>query len=105
MPFNKLLGTSSFVALSSAVAATAIAALAWVEHRGRAFPAWLLGVGRNALTAWVILYAFVYYPAWLAFPSWERLPVVPGLATALVTTVALCVAIVALGRRGIRVPL
>ena len=105
VPFNKVLGTSSFVALSSAVAATAIAALAWVEHRGRAFPAWLLGVGRNALTAWVILYAFVYYPAWLAFPSWERLPVVPGLATALVTTVALCVATVALGRRGIRVPL
>ena len=50
-------------------------------------------------------YAFVYYPAWLAFPSWARLPVVPGLATALVTTVALCVATVALGRRGMRVPL
>jgi hypothetical protein len=30
---------------------------------------------------------------------------VPGLATALVTTVVLCVATVALGRRGIRVPL
>jgi len=104
IPFNKVLGTSSFVAVATAVATALLAAAARWEARGGRFPAWLLLVGRNALTAWVLLHVLVYYPAWIAFPAWDRLGLAPGLVSVAVTTVALCAVTVSLGRRGIRVP-
>jgi len=105
IPFNKVLGTSSFVAVATAVAMAVLAAAARWEARGGAFPPWLLLVGRNALTAWVLLHVVVYYPAWIVFPAWDRLALAPGLLSVIATTAALCAATVALGRRGIRVPI
>ena len=105
VPFNKVLGTSSFVAVATAVAMAVLAAAARWEARGGAFPPWLLLVGRNAQTAWVLLHVVVYYPAWIVFPSWDRLALAPGLVSVVATTAALCAATVALGRRGIRVPI
>ena len=105
IPFNKVLGTSSFVALAAALSAATLAVTALVEHRGVRFPDWLRAVGGNALTAWVLQYVLVYYPAWIAFPSWRRLPLVPGMVAILATTTALSALTVALGRRGIRIPI
>ncbi|HLK10648.1 MAG TPA: heparan-alpha-glucosaminide N-acetyltransferase domain-containing protein [Candidatus Binatia bacterium] len=105
VPFNKMTGTSSFVALAVAVAAALLAAVAAAENAGVGFPAWLLAVGRNALTAWVLLHVLVYYPAWLVFPSWERLGALPGMLAALLTTAALAAFTIALARRGLRVAL
>ena len=105
IPFNKTLGTSSFVALAAGVSATTLAGMALVESLGVRFPDWLLAVGANALTAWVLQYVLVYYPAWIAFPAWRRLPFVPGMAAILATTTALSALTVALGRRGIRIPI
>jgi len=105
VPFNKVLGTSSFVAVATAVAMVVLGAAARWEARGGVFPPWLLLVGRNALTAWVLLHVIVYYPAWIVFPSWDRLALAPGLLSVVATTAVLCAATVALGRRGIRVPI
>src|SRR5437762_190637 len=105
IPFNKVLGTSSFVALAAALSAATLAVTALVEHRGVRFPDWLRAVGGNALTAWVLQYVLVYYPAWIAFPSWRRLPLVLGMVAILATTTALSAFTVALGRRGIRIPI
>ena len=105
IPFNKVVGTSSFVALAAGVSAAALAGTALAESLGMRFPDWLRAVGGNALTAWVLQYVLVYYPAWIAFPSWRRLPFVPGMAAILATTAALSALTVALGRRGIRIPI
>jgi predicted acyltransferase len=105
VPFNKMLGTSSFVCLAAAVSAGTLAGAAWFEERGGTSPWWLLAVGRNALTTWVLLYALVYYPAWLSFPSWRRLPLWSGALAVVAVTVALCRITIACGRRGIRIPL
>jgi hypothetical protein len=105
IPFNKLLGTSSFVALAAAVAAGGVGASAAVELTGMAFPIWLTAVGQNALTAWVLQYVLVYYPAWLIFPGWSRLAPLPGTVVILATVAMLSELAVALGRRGIRIPI
>jgi len=105
IPFNKLAGTSSFVALSTAAAAAFVGATAALEGAGAAAPTWVAEVGRNALTAWVLQYLLVFYPAWLAFPAWRRLPLWPGLAAVGLTIFVLCALAVGLGRRGIRIPL
>jgi len=105
VPFNKTLGTSSFVTLATAATAAGLAGLALFEARGGRFPAWLLAVGSNALTAWVLQYLLVYYPAWLAFPAWRRLPLAPGMAAIVGTMLAIGALTIALGRRGIRVPI
>src|SRR5437867_44235 len=105
VPFNKILGTSSFVALTGGTAAVLLLAVWAAELRGVRFPAWLLVVGSNALTAWVLQYVLVYYPAWLVFPAWHRLALVPGMAAVGGTLVALSVLTIALGRRGIRIPI
>ena len=105
IPFNKTLGTSSFVALAAGMSAAALAGTALVESLGVRLPDWLRAVGANALTAWVLQYVLVYYPAWIAFPAWRRLPFVPGMAAILATTTALSALTVALGRRGIRIPI
>ena len=105
VPFNKMLGTSSFVALATGVSGAVLALAARFEDTGRRFPAWLLATGRSALTAWVLLYVLVYYPAWIVFPGWERLTLSPGLMAIAAVTAALCAATIALERRSIRVPL
>jgi len=105
VPFNKVLGTSSFAGLTGALSAAALLVTAEWEQQGRRFPAWLLALGRSALTAWVLQYVLVYYPAWLLFPTWQRLPLVPGLLAALVALTSIMCLTVTLGRRGVRVPL
>lgn len=105
VPFNKVVGTSSFVALTTGTTAALLAGLAAMEARGRAFPSWLLVLGRDALTAWVLLYVVVYYPAWIVFPGRTQLGLVPGLAAAVTVTVGLSMLTVTLGRRGVRVRL
>src|SRR5262249_16874508 len=79
VPFTKLVGTRRLVAVATGVSASLLGLAVRVEDAGRTFPAWLLATGRSALTAWVLLYLVVYYPAWLVFPGWERLAVPPGL--------------------------
>jgi len=105
IPFNKVLGTSSFVALATAVSATTLLSTALGELAGLRFPAWLLAVGSNALTAWVLQYVLVYYPAWLLFPAWHRLAFMPGIMATVAAVGALGTLTVALGRRGIRIPI
>ena len=105
VPFNKLTGTSSFIALTTGASALVVAGTARFEAAGGRFPAWLLLIGRNALTTWVLLHVLVYYPAWIVFPSWPRLSLAPGLLSVATVTGALCATTVALARRGIRIPL
>jgi len=105
IPFNKVAGTSSFVALASAVAALLLLATSRLETTGVVFPGWLVALGSNALMAWVLQYVLIYYPAWLVFPDWDRLPPVPGLVVAFAAVVALSALTVRLGRRGIRIPI
>ena len=105
VPFNKALGTSSFVAIATAASAALLLATAALERAGVAFPDWLLAVGANALTAWVLQYLLVYYPAWLVFWGWKRLPLLPGMAAVVAALAALSALSIALGRRGIRIPI
>ena len=105
VPFNKVLGTSSFVAIATAASAALLLATAALERAGVAFPAWLLAVGANALTAWVLQYVLVYYPAWIVFWGWRRLPLLPGMAAVVAALAALSALSIALGRRGIRIPI
>ena len=105
VPFNKLIGTSSFVALAVAVSATALGALAALEELGLVLPGWLVTVGQYALNAWVLQYVLVFYPAWLLFPGWRRLTLRVGLVVIVATTSAVAALAVVLGRRGFRVPI
>lgn len=102
VPFNKVVGTSSFVALSAAVAG---ATLLLAQAMDRWMPHWLRVLGANALTAWVLLYVLVYYPAWLAFPDWRRLALPSGIMAVAAASAALTGLTVGLGRRGIRLPI
>src|SRR5437773_1040322 len=88
-----------------AALALGLLATAGLEGAGVHFPAWLLAVGANALTAWVLQYVLVYYPAWLVFPAWQRLPLLRGMAAVLAALAALSALTIALGRRGIRIPI
>ena len=105
IPFNKVVGSSSFVAFAAATGLAIVALGAAFEASGRVLPRWLLATGRNALTAWVLLHVLVYYPAWLVFPTWGRLALAPGLASVAAVTTVLCATTLALARRGIRVAL
>ena len=105
VPFNKVHGTSSFVALSAAMSSILLLFACGRDRRWPQFPDWLLILGSNALTAWVLQYVLVYYPAWLLFPSWRRLKLVPGLAAAAVAVFLLSTLTIALGKRNIRLPI
>ena len=105
VPFNKILGTSSFVALAIAVSTVLLLATATLEQAGIQFPSCLLAVGSNALMAWVLQYVLVYYPAWLVFPSWRQLALVPGMVITLAALAILSGLTVVLGRRGVRIPI
>src|SRR5262249_575913 len=103
--FNKVIGTSSFIALTTGASALLIAATARFEAGGGRFPAWLLLIGRNALTTWVLLHVLVYYPAWLVFPTCQRLALPHRILAACVTLGVVGQSTLVLGRRGIRVAL
>jgi predicted acyltransferase len=105
IPFNKVLGTSSFVTLATAIAALLISVTATLEARGRRYHPWLLTLGEHALTAWVLQYVLLYYPAWLVFPAWRRMAFAPGMVAIATSTTALSQLTVVLGRRGIRISL
>jgi hypothetical protein len=105
IPFNKVVGTCSFVALASGVSAALLLVTAGLENGGVRFPPWLVAVGSNALMAWVLQYVLVYYPAWLVFPTWHRLRFVPGMVAAFAALTALSGMTVVLARRGIRIPI
>jgi uncharacterized membrane protein YeiB len=105
VPFNKIRGTSSFVGVATTASALLLLATAASERRGVRLPGWLVAVGANALTAWVLQYVLVYYPAWLLFPAWRRLPLGAGMAASVATLTALTALTIALGRRGIRIPI
>jgi hypothetical protein len=105
IPFNKVVGTCSFVALATGVSAAFLLTTAGLETAGVRFPPWLLAVGSNALMAWVLQYVLVYYPAWLVFPFWHRLRFLPGMVAALAALATLSGMTVALARRGIRIPI
>lgn len=105
IPFNKVHGTSSFVLLAAAMSSILLLFACGRDTRRPQFPGWLLLLGSNALTAWVLQYVLVYYPAWLLFPSWRRLKLYPGLGAAAVSVVVLSALTVFLGKRNIRVPL
>jgi hypothetical protein len=82
-----------------------VAATARFESAGGRFPAWLLVIGRNALTTWVLLHVLVYYPAWLVFPNGSVSRCRRDRRGVCMTLVALCQTTILLGRRGIRVAL
>src|SRR6185295_14632063 len=64
IPFNKVHGTSSFVLLAAAMSAVLLLFACGRDSKRPRFPDWLLVLGSNALTAWVLQYVLVYYPAW-----------------------------------------
>src|SRR5207237_8434447 len=69
IPFNKVVGTSSFVALRAGVSGAALAGTAVAEGLRMRFPDWLREVGGHALTAWVLAYVRLRSPAWRAVPD------------------------------------
>jgi len=105
VPFNKVIGTSSFVLLASAASATLIAALSRLERRGWHFSDVLVRLGASALTAWVLQYLLVYYPIDLFVGHALALPEMSGLVAVVLCVVALSGLTLALARRGIRVPI
>ncbi len=105
VPFNKVIGTSSFVLLASAASAALIVALSGLERRGWRFPDALVRLGANALTAWVLQYLLVYYPIEFLVGHPLALPEASGLAAVVLCVAVLSALTVALARRGIRVPI
>ena len=105
IPFNKVHGTSSFVLLAGAMSSILLLFACGRDSKRPRFPSWLLVLGSNALTAWVLQYVLVYYPAWLIFPSWRRLKLFPGLGAAAVVVAALSALTIYLGKRNIRLPI
>jgi predicted acyltransferase len=106
VPFNKVTGSSSFVLLASAASATLIAALSRLEARGWRYSNALVGIGANALTAWVLLYVVIYYPLDLVLGGQPpALPELSGLVAVALCVAALAALTLALARRGIRVPI
>jgi uncharacterized membrane protein len=105
IPFDKVHGTSSFVALSAAMSSILLLFACGRDRHWPHFPDWLLILGSNALTAWVLQYVLVYYPAWLLFPSWQRLKLLPGLGATALAVALLSTLTIALGKRNIRLPI
>jgi predicted acyltransferase len=105
IPFNKVTGSSSFVAVALSASATLVAALHRLEARGWRFSHVLTGLGANALTAWVLQYLLIYYPVELVIGGPVALSEVSGLIAVAAGIAALTAATLALARAGIRVPL
>ena len=104
IPFNKVTGTSSFVALAGAVGSTLLLALESIDASGLPAPRSLVVLGANALTAWVLQYVLVFYPVTYAV-TLPELSVAANLGIVVVAAGALAALTLALARRGIRVPI
>jgi predicted acyltransferase len=105
IPFNKVTGTSSFVAYASGASALLLGGLHELEARGWAFPTPLTTLGANALTAWVLQYVLVYYPVGLTLGHALGLAEAPGIASVTATVAVLSALTLALARRGVRIHL
>ena len=104
IPFNKVTGTSSFVALASSVGATLLAALEMLDAHGIDMPRPISILGANALTAWVLQYVLVFYPFTYAITP-PDLSVAANLGMVVHVAVGLMLTTLALARRGIRIPI
>jgi predicted acyltransferase len=104
VPFNKVTGTSSFVALAGGVGSTLMVALESFDARGLPAPRPLAALGANALTAWVLQYLLVFYPVSYAF-ALPDFSVAGNLGLVVATAGALMTLTLALARRGIRIPI
>jgi predicted acyltransferase len=105
IPFNKVIGSSSFVLLAAGVSCALLAALASIETSGVAFPEPLVTLGANALTAWVLQYLLVFYPVGWTVGTLPELPEAVGLGLVGTTTIVLAAVTVGLARRGVRIPI
>jgi predicted acyltransferase len=103
IPFNKVTGTSSFVALAAAAASALLGALHALEERGELFSETFLVLGSNALTAWALQYLLVFYPVGLLHPPAP--PEAGGFVVVAAVVLVLSALTVACGRRGLRIPL
>jgi len=104
IPFNKVTGTSSFIALAGGVGSTLMVALESFDASGLQAPRWLTLLGANALTAWVLQYVLVFYPVTYAVTP-PDLSEAFNLGVVVVVTGLLTTLTLALARRGIRVPI
>ena len=104
IPFNKVTGTSSFVALAGSAGATLLAGLEAFDAHGIDMPRPLSLLGANALTAWVLQYVLVFYPVTYAITP-PDLSVAANLSMVVVVAVGLMATTLALARRGIRIPI
>jgi len=104
IPFNKVTGTCSFVALAGSVGATLLAGLETLDAHGIDMPRPLSILGANALTAWVLQYVLVFYPVTYAITP-PDLSVAANLGMVVFVTAALMATTLALARRGIRIPI
>jgi predicted acyltransferase len=104
IPFNKVTGSGSFVALAGAVGATLLAALETFDAEGFGAPRLVSLLGANALTAWVLQYVLVFYPVTYAV-SPPDISVAANLAMVVLVATALTAVTLALARRGIRIPI
>jgi len=104
IPFNKVTGTGSFVALAGAVGSTLLAALESFDASGLPTPRPLALLGANALTVWVLQYVLVFYPVTYAVAP-PDLSLVANLGLVVLTATALTALTLALARRGIRLPI
>jgi len=104
VPYNKVIGTSSFVALAGSVGATLLAAAEMLDAHGFPAPRPLSLLGANALTAWVLQYVLVFYPATYAFTP-PNISVAANLGMVVAVTATLAAMTLALARRGIRIPI
>jgi predicted acyltransferase len=104
IPFNKVTGTSSFVALAASVGATLLAGLETLDAHGIDMPRPLSILGANALTAWVLQYVLVFYPVTYAITP-PDLSVGANLGMVVLVAIGLMATTLALARRGIRIPI
>jgi predicted acyltransferase len=105
IPFNKVIGSSSFVTFAGATSAVLIAGLHALEEHGWIFPAPLIALGANALTAWVLQYVLVYYPVYHLLGHVPELPQAAAFAAVAMVMLGLSALTLALARRGVRIPL
>ena len=104
IPFNKVTGTSSFVALAASVGATLLAGLETLDAHGIDMPRPVSILGANALTAWVLQYVLVFYPVTYAITP-PDLSVAANLGMVVLVAIGLMATTLALARRGIRIPI
>ena len=104
IPYNKVTGSGSFVALAGAVGAALLVGLESLDAAGFSAPRPLSILGANALTAWVLQYVLVFYPVTYAV-SPPDISVAGNLGMVVLVALGLMATTLALARRGIRIPI